>query len=344
MPPPDKSWNLKMVRAREALDTLPKLANQPDKVDWGDVWIGHADTGFTHNPVFGWSGGQSNTLLASRGVNYMEPGSLPQDPLDYNGFPGHGTRTGSVLAGDLPGTFVGVAPGVPTVPYRVTDNIVLAKKALRQNLANAIRHAVDANACDVISISLGINVLSIFGGRSLGRAVDYAYENGVIVVAAGGQVIDRVTYPGKFSRSIGVGGVRANSEAWFRYHEDWKQYIDVWAPGDEVYRANAVLKNGAEDYKFGRGDGTSYGTVHVAGAAAMWLVHREQEIDTKYTVPWKRVEAFRKLVKDTHQPVAGDYQPVDGTGILDIKAVLDANLPDITDDDYVERKAENEIF
>ena len=61
----------------------------------------------------------------------------------------------------------------------------------------------------------------------------------------------------------------------------------------------------------------------------MWLVYRDDDINAKYDQPWQRVEAFRKLLKATHQDVAGKFQPVEGTGILDIKAVLEADLPDL---------------
>ena len=333
MPDIDRIWNLRMVRAREAMAMLPL---DPDGlVDWNGVEIAHTDTGYTHNPVFLWDGDQSPIL--SDGGNYMEPGTRPRDPLNYRGYPGHGTRTASVLCGNLPGSFVGVAPGAPTVSYRVTNTVVLGRNQ-RKKLARAIRHAGEAG-CEVVSISLGIPGLSVFGRRLLGQAVDEAYDNGIIVVGAGGQVIDVVTYPGKFFRTIGVGGVTPEREVWFEYNRVMLKFIDVWAPADPIRRANTVLANGQEQYDFGNGDGTSYSTIHVAGAAAMWLVYRGDQIETKYSKPWMRIEAFRKLLKKTHQDVEGDYQPAPDTGILDIKGLLDADLPRITQADYEKRKA-----
>lgn len=335
--PRDKRWNHTLVKAVEALALLPRGPN--GGIDWGDVWVGHMDTGFSRHPVFSWDGGSSETILADRGVNYMELGQPPYDRQGYKGQPGHGTRTASVLAGDLPGSFVGIAPGVPTVPYRVTDTVVLTEREVRTNLANAIRHAIDFNGCDVISISLGTPLLPWFSSRPLGEAVDYAYDRGVIVVAAAGQVIDRVTYPGKFFRSIGVGGVSENRQVWHRYDRGELQFIDVWAPSDDVYRANTVVSGGDEAHDFGYGDGTSYGTAHVAAAAAMWLVHRRQEIAQYYAEPWKRIEGFRRLIKATHRPVEGSYKTHDGTGILDVHALLTADLPNLEDGDYDSREA-----
>ena len=341
----DKTWHIEMVRAREALDIiLPKLINENQEADWGDIWVAHPDTGYTQNPVFAFEGDRSPFLLTDRGVNYLEPGELPRDPLRYSGFPGHGTRIGSALCGRLPGSLVGLAPGVPTVPYRVTNSVVLIAREARPNLAHAIRHAIDFNGCDVISISLGMPLLSPFAPRPLGRAVDYAYENGVIVAAAGGQVVDRVSYPGKFRRSIGVGGVTPDRKVWpgSEYVASMKERIDVWAPAEPIWRANTVFDGSGERYDFGFGDGTSYSTVHVSAAAALWLFHRKEEIAGKYARPWQRVEAFRRLIKDTRQDVKGRFKPAPGTGILDMEALLKAELPELSDDDYEEVQAAGE--
>ena len=325
----DRSWNLKMVRAREALDKLPRRPDGDDEIDWGGVEIALLDTGYTRHSVFGaWQGENNAILLTARGLNLMEAGEPPRDPLGYKGYPGHGTRVGSVLCADLPGTFVGVAPGVPTVPYRAINSTVITSRASRRRLAAALRHAVEVSGCEVISLSVGTPLLRFFGARPFGEAVDLAYDRGLIVVGAGGQVIDRVTYPGKFFRAIGVGGVKPDRKVWFEYDRGQVEYVDVWAPADEIWRANSMLRDGVVvDAPFAEGDGTSYATVHVAAAAAMWLAYHNEKLDEVYPEPWQRIEAFRKLIKDNSQGIEGDYQPHPGTGILDIAAVLEADLP-----------------
>ncbi len=328
--PSDKSWNLKMVRAREALAKLPRRPGTDDEIDWRGIEVAHLDTGYTAHSVFGpWNGDASGVLLTEDGMNYVDSESLPKDPLNYAGFPGHGTRTASVLCGNLPGTMVGVAPGLPTVPYRIANHVVIMSQTTRERMEAAIRHAVEVKGCEVISISLGTPLLP--GGQPLGDAVDFAYERGVMVIAAGGQVTDRVTYPGRFERSIGVGGVMPNREVWFEYYVDDQEsdaeYIDVWGPGDEVWRANSLFQDGQMVEAYGEGDGTSYATVHVAAAAAMWLAYHGDALDDAYPEPWQRIEAFRWLIKSTSQEVAGDYPVHEGTGILDIEALLGAPLP-----------------
>jgi len=325
------TWNVDKVKARAAQALMPRLPNDPDSIAWGEIEIAQIDTGCTRHRVFGpWAGDDSPILRPEDGLNLIDKTAGPFDPLDYAGTPGHGTRIQSVLCGRLAGAFFGVAPGVPTIPYRAIDNVVIAGKRPRKRIAAAIRHAVDINACEVISLSLGFPFLNPFGTQHLGAAVDHAYENGVIVVAAGGQVVDRVTYPGKFSRTIGVGGSNEDDEVYFRYEPNMaRRSIDVWAPAEPILRANSKLVNGeVQEDEFKTGDGTSYATAHVAAAAAMWLAFHGEKIDQAYPKPWQRSEAFRAVLAATGQPVKGDYWPDPARGILDLEAVLKADLPD----------------
>lgn len=340
-------WNVEMVKGREAQDLLPRDPNNPDAIDWGDVEVAQIDTGCTQHEAFGpWTNNQSPVLNVDDGVNLCERGHPPFDPLNYDGTAGHGTRIQSVICARLPGTYFGVAPGVPTIPYRAINHVVITSKSARKRIAEAIRHAVDINACEVISLSVGTPLLSLFGQRQMGSAVDYAYKNGVIVVGAGGQIIDRVTYPGKFSRTIGVGGVSEDRSVWFEYEQGMaRRSIDIWAPADDIHRANSKLGNGNSLIgNYGVGDGTSYATAHVACAAAMWLTFHRNTLDNAYPKPWQRIEAFRRLLAETSTDVAGDYWPDTSKGILNIEALLNAALPAKSDLVRERRKAEDEIF
>jgi subtilisin family serine protease len=317
--------------------------------------VGHLDTGYTEHPVFGdWASG-GEWLNVAQGLNLREPGTPPRDPLDYEGNPGHGTRTASVLCGDAQppvmedgiASETGVAPRLPVVPCRVVNRVVLTPETTRFAVARGIRHCVE-NDCPVISISLGTPFFFPGKDGGLGRTVDRAYEAGIIIVAAAGQIIDSVTYPGKYRRTIGVAGVTWQRRIWFNYQAGGER-IDVWAPADEVLRADSLapegftgmnpvegddpgvfsMGSGSHDGKMSKGSGTSYATVHVAAAAAMWLRARGGEIDSRYREPWQRVEAFRLLLKKTAKPINGD-RPANRTGVLDIPALLKASLPPAT--------------
>ena len=221
---PRPDWNLRMVRSRRARKLLPKQPGTPARVDWGDLRVGHLDTGFTEHPVFGdWTTGEI-WLRTGDGLNLREGGSDAHDPLDYEGSPGHGTRTCSVVCGDAqpladgeaPQSEIGVAPRLPVVPCRIVNRVVLTPERNREAVAAGIGHA-RAKECQVISISLGMPFFPPDATGGMGRAVDKAYEDGVIIAAAGGQVIDSVTYPGKYGRTTGVGGVTWQRRIWFNY-------------------------------------------------------------------------------------------------------------------------------
>jgi len=85
----------------------------------------------------------------------------------------------------------------------------------------------------------------------------------------------------------------------------------------------------------GHGDGTSYATVHVAGAAAMWLRLRGEELEAGGYTGWQRVEAFRAMLRACKQPLAGNDVPTKptprDTGILDCVALIDGKLPKLAD-------------
>lgn len=347
----ERDWNLRLVRSREARALLPRQPGT-ELVAWGNLRVAHLDTGYTEHPTFGdWSAG-AVWLRPAEGLNRREPGTPPLDPLTYEGSPGHGTRTCSVLCGEpvgLPGVpapavEIAVAPRLPVIPCRVVNSVVLAPERNREAVAAGIRHAI-ARRCQVVSMSLGVPFMPPFATGGMGHAVDEAYEAGIILVAAGGQIVDSVCYPAKYDRTIGVGGITPARRVWFKYRAG-RDMIDVWAPAADVVRANplasvgtvpirpleggdpgmSALSSDSSSGDYAKGAGTSYATVHVAGAAAMWLLARGADIAGAYTEPWQRVEAFRRLLRTTAQPIVGPAPP-NGTGILDIRTLLRADLP-----------------
>lgn len=357
------AWHFSAVKAREAMAELaPHLG---PNADWQGVLVAHLDTGFTNHVVFNLEGARPG-LLTKLGRNYMDDAnSEPRDGLDYGGglgvYPGHGTRTAGVLCGNLPGVYVGVAPTVPVIPYRITNAVVLDGKTIL-HAAAAIMDAVDRHLADVIAISLGvqssIGIPFIYSNtkemRVLGRAVDYVYERGVIVIGAGGQQRDApervgfVVYPGRYSRTIGVGGVNAKLKICYDY-ENGRESIDVWAPSDDITRPNSIFGTSEPFTSVNEAaDGTSYGVAHVAGAAAMWLRRRMEELEKGGYVGWKRVEAFRALLKETAAKPAGNdvfanKAPPKGTGMLDCLALLRAPLPKISSLKETTVRAEGQI-
>jgi subtilisin family serine protease len=322
-PNPSMLWNLDTVRARQAWALMGGI----DNIDWGSVRVGHLDTGYTEHEVFGpWTNGFSPSLLPQVGINTFDGWQGTMDPLSPRGTPGHGTRTCSVLTGRRDNVFLGVAPRVPVVPYRVTDFVVIDTLGWQNRMGQSINHAVLDGGCTILSISLGD---PCYAPTEMGVAVDAAYERGVIIVAAAGNYTSEVTYPGRYSRTIAAGGITKRDEPWSGGSRGVS--VDLCAPAADVWRADPIRNNDGSvaTSRYGdNGDGTSYATVHVSGAAALWKAHHGAKLDDLYAArPWQYVEAFRTVIKSTARKPAGWNDKLFGAGILNIEATLQAPLP-----------------
>ncbi len=349
-----KGWNTKLIHSAPAW--APLLEDTAgDDFDYGDVRIGHIDTGYVEHAVFGsWSSdGTGEHILVDRGRNLVDPerDPRPTDPVDGGLNPGHGTRIGSVMYGFAPGNMVGVAPRAPVVPYRAVTSVAMFSADDVSRVADAIDLAVQDGLCSVINMSLGAApVVNPFGSyrravEKLGEACDRAYDKGVIVVAAlGNNVHDRATYPAKFWRTICAGGLEPDfNDGRLKAVEMWKPqpeplvstdyiHIDTWAPADVIFRARPRRRTGETQDDYAPkvdGDGTSYAAAAVSGTAAIWLARRKAEIQTRYPPdePWMLTEAFRKLLRETHQGEPVDAPDKNAAGILDVKALVEADLP-----------------
>jgi subtilisin family serine protease len=333
-------WHLKATRLVEAWALLGETGN----IDWQDIRVGQIDTGFRPIPTLGFGAdGKSPWVLTEFDRNfypgdfnrddYVDYGKTPRsedsalDPLLGGPNDGHGTRTGSVLAGfdtskkateagKLKGYF-GAAPQVPFIPVRISDSIII--NHVQEPLALAIEHLVQ-HGCGVITLSMGM-ALTYVTAR-LKQAIDYAYEQGVIMVCAAGNVWDPVVAPARLHRTLAVGGCTPAHIPWLG--SSFGPEVDVCAPAWPIRRATVDRKGNPS---YGPGDGTSFATPQVAGTAALWLRYRGDEIRKAYPQKWQRVEAFKGLVTATAQPGKEWNRYLYGAGILDAWAVLDALLP-----------------
>ena len=147
------------------------------------------------------------------------------------------------------------------------------------DIRDAIKWAI-RTGCDVINLSLGSQIPSSY----LRMAIAEATDAGVLCVAAAGNDGGPVDYPARFRDVVGVSAVgrmgtyprsSIHREAQSRIRGADRTYflasfsnrgeeIDLCAPGVAV---TSTLPAGA----FGAWDGTSMGTPHVAGIAALAL-------------------------------------------------------------------------
>jgi subtilisin family serine protease len=150
-------------------------------------------------------------------------------------FDGHGTRTASVLAGFDPSVdrpYLGAAPQVPYIPVRICDSVIINHE--QGALALAIEHLV-RHGCSVITLSMGM-ALTLIDDR-LRKAIDNAYENGVILVTAAGNVWGPVVAPARLNRTLTVGGCTPALTPWIG--SSFGPEVDLCAPAWPIRRASA---------------------------------------------------------------------------------------------------------
>ena len=161
-------------------------------------------------------------------------------------------------------------------------------------IAEGIIWATD-NGADVINMSLGGPRRSI----TLQNAVNYAWDNGVVIVAAAGNSSNSSnTYPGYYDKCIAVAATNNNDvKASFSSYGSW---VDVAAPGENVYSTFPnhpfylqTVYGRSQNYDFG--NGTSMSTPYVAGIAA--LVWAEN--------PTLNNQEIRNKIEQTADAVAG---------------------------------------
>lgn len=337
-------WQLTIAGIHRAWQLFPMPADPAADMPWAGIRVGHIDTGCTRHPALGFVGGKSRHVLAELGKNFFRdvqvvdpnglPGAIPPEeagPFDNLGgaFGGHGTRTLSTLTGfydvngdDIP-PFYGAAPGATVIPYRVTNSIIIDH--VQRQIADAIDHAI-GQGCRVVTMSLG----GIVPWSRLAEAIDRAYEKGVIVCAAAGNVVREVTYPGRYNRTVTLGGAGPDGPGNFRPWKDSSrgQFVDVCGPADGIRRARARRGADFEYFISGQGSGTSYATALCAGIAVLWLARRGAELRAAYGAPgWRWAAAHKRLLMQTAERPAGWDTGNWGQGVYRADRLLAAPLP-----------------
>jgi thermitase len=214
-----------------------------------DVVVAVVDSGIDlDHPDFLCTVGNGQNKLTS-GATFVSGTSTPND--DHS----HGTHVAGII-GACTNNFTGVAgvaPNVRLMPVKVLNSNGNGTYA---DVAAGITYAVDADV-DIINLSLG----GTSGSSSLYEAVRYAYDNGVLVVAASGNYgQSSLLYPAAYSEAMAVGATnRYDSLASF---SNYGSGLSVVAPGDAIY---STVPSGSYSEK----SGTSMATPFVAGLAAM---------------------------------------------------------------------------
>ena len=214
------------------------------------------------------------------GVNMLEVSFAYKDTgnsLDDDGdgqvdeLVGHGTH--------VAGTILQIAPGALILPVTVLDSDGSGDAF---SLAAGIIYAVEQGA-DVINLSLG----STHDSRSVRGAVEFALEQGAVLVAAvgNGDREEPAEYPARYEGVISVAATTEDSDK--AEYSNFHTSVDISAPGNDV----------ASSYPAGRyvtASGTSMAVPIVSGGIALML-EQDSSIDPV-------------LVKNQLQATAGSLQ------------------------------------
>ncbi len=254
------------------------------------------------------------------GWNFIDGNYNPWDKA------GHGTHVAGVIAAAT-NNGIGIAGMNPAAQIMSLKALNFLGGGHSTEVAQAIYYAVD-NGAKVINLSLGAEHVS----KVQQRAVNYAAENDVLVIAAAGNTGIEVKEfgPAGLENVLTVGASDFDDDkAGF---SNWGQKIDVVAPGIDVLslrarRTDIALSAGTEDYKVGdnfvgdparyyRVAGTSFSTPFVSGLASMIRAQR----------PELSAEDVRRMIvysaRDVSTPGVDNYT---GHGIIDVAAALKAD-------------------
>ncbi len=209
------------------------------------------------------------------GTNFVAGYDFVNDDPHPNDDQGHGTHVAGTIAQTTNNGkgVASVAYNATVMPIKVLD---LSGQGSYAGIIQGITYAV-GNGADIINLSLSGRAIS----QALKEAIDQAYANGVIVVAAAGNSNSAVEYPAAFENVIAVGAMDIK-ETRAKY-SNFGPELDIIAPGGDNSTdinqdglgdgiVQQTFKNGQYSiFKYAFMEGTSMATPHVSGVIALML-------------------------------------------------------------------------
>jgi subtilisin family serine protease len=212
--------------------------------------------------------GRTNTVIAvlDSGINAAHPDFVNRLVPGYNFVAntadtsddlGHGTAVSGVIiaAGNNNLGILGVAKGCLLLPVKVADANGFAYYSA---IAQGVHYAVDHGA-RIINISIAGDSPS----STLQEAIDYAWSNNVVVVAAAGNnANDQPQYPAACAEVVAVSATQTNDT--LADFSSFGTFITLAAPGDNIWTTQSdPLK------PYGSWRGTSFSSPIVAATAGL---------------------------------------------------------------------------
>lgn len=258
----------------------------------------------------------------------VETGHNCADTQDINS---HGTHVSGIIGAVSHNTtgIAGICWFCKIMPLKV---IYANGFGYDSDISTAIRYAVDYKIAHEVSNTKMIINMSLGGAgfsQTLQDAINYAWNNDVLVVSAAGNFIQASdSYPGGAQHSLSIGSTNyADSISGFSYSDP---RIDLTAPGENI------LSTTPQSFNTGCGgitgsyrclSGTSMASPHVAGVAALLI-----DLHYNDATPWTAKDVRAALLKNTDDFGSLGYDNSFGYGRLNAKKVLDATNPNLSSD------------
>ncbi|WP_163969596.1 S8 family serine peptidase [Oceanobacillus halotolerans] len=260
-----------------------------------DVTVAVLDTGVnaTHEDL-------SGRVLA--GYDYVNDDSDPSD--DH----GHGTHVAGIIASNTNDIGVtGIDFHANILPVKVAN---VKGEVPTSNSIKGIYYAISQGA-DVINMSYG----GYNYDESVEEAIQEAYDQGIVVVAAAGNDgIDSYSYPASYTSVISVSATDENDQP--TSFTNYGNFIDITAPGSNIYSTDYL-----GGYK-GK-NGTSFSSPIVSAVAGLLKAKHPD---------WAPNEIEWALQAGAEQLVNMEWNTFDGYGRVNAYSALTTTLPALDQD------------
>lgn len=190
---------------------------------------------------------------------------------DANPVTSHGTFVAGLIAASAQNAKggAGVAPNIKILPLRITNS---KGGTTMKIITDCIKYAADKGA-KVINVSFtGVQHASVEAAGKYARA-----KGALLVYSAGNQGRDNGHWP-DYENVLAVGATSIDDTRWSWYRNRWRfggsnygTFVDLVAPGHNVYSTTTYISHNAGGKKYRTGSGTSYSAPIVSGVAALIL-------------------------------------------------------------------------
>ena len=255
-----KHPNVKYVEA----DSIVKTTNQTANWGYNTLNIQTAKSmGLTGNGI--------KIAIIDTGINLDHPDlkisggqSFVEGISRFDDDFGHGTHVAGIIAAqDNEIGIIGVAPDSQIYSVKVLNKF---GEGVQSNVIAGINWAIEQQM-DVINLS----ITSQQGSYLLKEALQNAYDQGIIIVAASGNYLTNnvegtdVLYPARYPSVIAVGSIDENlKKSSFSYYGNSLEFV---APGENI--RSTYIENSGLGYS--ELTGTSMAAPYVAGIAALYM-------------------------------------------------------------------------